>query len=69
MFIKITDTYNKKPLYLNSNVIESICEVADGTFITTLGDIGREPDSWTVIGYTVEETPEEIIYMIEEMKK
>lgn len=68
MFIKITDTHDKKPLYINSNVIESICEIASGTLITTLGDIGREPDSWTAIGYTVEETPEEIIEMIEEMK-
>lgn len=69
MFIKLTNTYNNKPLYLNSNVIESMCEITDGTFITTLGDIGKKPDSWTVIGYTVEETPEEIIKMIEEMKK
>jgi len=69
MFIKLTNTYKNKPLYLNLKLIEAMCETANGTLITTLGDIGREPDSWTDIGYTVEETPEQIIEMIEGGRK
>jgi len=69
MFIKLTRILSEKTVYINANVIESIGEISNGTLIITLGDIGRESDSWTVIGYEVVESPEEIIKMIEEMKK
>lgn len=64
MFIKLTEFYTEKDLYLNVDKIESLNgSKGRGTAITPTGS----QDEFNV--YKVKESPEEIIEMIGEMKK
>jgi hypothetical protein len=50
-------------------MMEAIDGNYKGSTITTITDAFYEPNSWSKYGYDVKETPEQIIEMIEEMKK
>jgi|GEM_PF-3825728 len=69
MFIKLTHTVSSKSIYININMMEAIDGNYKGSTITTITDAFYEPNSWSKYGYDVKETPEQIIEMIEEMKK
>lgn len=64
MFIKLTHTFNDEYFYINVEYIETIHSDICGSQIITINTEFNDS-----VGYTVKENPEQIIEMIECIKK